>query len=186
MIDSDESDEEMEVERRALSPSTRRSIGVFVAESSDSENEIEEEEESQDGEPEATQDYNNETSSATNDQDLSHNSVEDDTETHQTLYKPRESEFETSIQQKISSTMAPINEDDSEATIADDSALDDSVQEVLKMSSEVLEISSSLDESEIPSPPVASAGLQPKIKNLLVKVSFLNELSLAWLEFASI
>lgn len=174
LIESDESEEELEYERRALSPSTRRSIGVFVAQSSD-ESDIEEEEEEQQESDEEEYEQESSNSNVQNtkkyekdvEQNVADKSLEHKPEKRETTYKLRPSEFETSIQQKVSSTMAPMNDNDQECTIINDS-LDDSVEEI-KKSEEVLEISSSFDESDIPK----TGALQPKIKNLLVKVSLI-------------
>uniref|UniRef100_A0A336MPJ0 Transcription termination factor 2 n=1 Tax=Culicoides sonorensis TaxID=179676 RepID=A0A336MPJ0_CULSO len=177
VIDSDDSEAELEYERRALSPSTRRSIGIFVGESSD-ESEIaeeeEEEEEDQENEEETRNEIENESENESHEMINSENQkseIEEITREisenpRQTLYKPRLSEFETSIQQKISSTISPHARNDPEIRVINDS-LDDSVQEIHK-SNEIFEVSSSFDSSDIQNIP-SKGKIQPKITNLLVK-----------------
>ncbi|XP_063702465.1 transcription termination factor 2 [Culicoides brevitarsis] len=149
IIESDDSEEELEYERRALSPSTRRSIGIFVGHSSDEE-EIEEEEEPED-ENAPAEDENDVTA------DVKENSMDQNSI----------AEFENSIQQKVSSTMAPgMMPMNNEVTLIEDSdnENDDSDVQIIKKSNEILEIGSS-DEENSPTKPT----LQPKIANLLVK-----------------
>lgn len=160
VIDSDESDEELEIERRALSPSTRRSMGVFVASESE-EDEIEEEEEE---EQDSKKDEEAEEESS-NDEETPENESKTQKSRRETLHKPRLSEFESSIQQKISSTLFPKTSDD---TITAEINSPDSSLQLIESEPETFNISSSIEEAQSPK----HAEIQPKITNLLTKVTF--------------